>query len=408
MPNASHIGSLLLRALLPLGILAAGSWGYSILSIEEAEDESPPPQTQKIRTRVTELQVQDLPVVVRTNGIVQPHNEVTISAQVAGQVKTISPYFEVGAYFAKGDVLIELDQRDYKTALAIAEAEELGAQSALQLEQANYARVKKLFDKQVVSDVELNQAVAARDQAAARLDSVSAQVDQAQRDLERTKVNAPFAGRVRQKTVGPGQSVAPGAPLGVVFAVDYAEIRLPIAGTELQYLSLPEIESDAPVDVEFTDAIQQTSDTVWHGRIVRTEGTLDEDSLELFAIAQVMDPFGRTTKQPPLRIGQPVVAAITGRTLQDVIALPRAAVRQLDQIILVDADTLTLTNRTVEPVWSDANQIYIRDPDISAGQLLATTRIVFAPDGAAVEIIPDIEIAESSDSETAKPTVSKK
>ncbi len=77
--------SRLLRAILPLGIIVAGGIVYSILAVEVEEEKSAPEEEQAIRTRITELHVQDYPVVVETNGVVQAHNEVALSAEVSGQ-----------------------------------------------------------------------------------------------------------------------------------------------------------------------------------------------------------------------------------------------------------------------------------------------------------------------------------
>jgi hypothetical protein len=77
--------------------------------------------------------------------------------------------------------------------------------------------------------------------------------------------------------------------------------------------------------------------------------------------------------------------------LTDVVALPRGAVRQLDQVFLVDESELTLTPRTIEPIWSDADFVIVRDPLIREGTLLSTTHLVYAPSGAKVEIIEDTE-----------------
>ena len=83
-----------------------------------------------------------------------------------------------------------------------------------------------------------------------------------------------------------------------MFAVDYAEVRLPIASRELKHVKLPEMEGDPPVEVELRDAINDSSDSVWQAKIVRTEGVLDAGSLELFAIARVDDPFALRLQTP--------------------------------------------------------------------------------------------------------------
>jgi RND family efflux transporter MFP subunit len=392
------------RILLPVVIIAGGFYAYQQLSVEVEKEQEPPPVKKSIRTRVAELHTQDYPIVIRKNGIIQAHNQVLLSAEVSGQVIKISPQFEVGTYFQTGDVLVEIDNRDYTNAVAMAEAQYDGAKAGLDLADLDLSRQEKLVRRNAASVAELNQAVAAKAQAEATLDSAETAVKQAKRNLERTKIRAPFNGRVRQRDLGLGQSVGAGAPLGVVFAVDFAEVRLPIAGPELQYLELPELAGDRPVDVELRDGINPDNKAVWKARIVRTEGTLDENSLELFAIARIDDPFGLKSGDPPLRIGQPVIGSITGKMLENVIAIPRTSVRQMDQVYLIDNQELTVSSKTIDPVWSDEDVILIRDPSVANGTFVATTRIVYAPDGAKVELIPDSE----AENESATKTASKK
>ncbi len=396
---------MLVRASLPVGVLALGCTAYHILAWSPKEDSLPPAAPQVVRTRVAELHVRDYPVVIKTHGIIQPHDPVILSAQVAGEVQRINPAFETGSYFAAGDVLLELDPKDYEIAVAVAAARELGAQAALKLATLNHQRSLELAERKVITDAEFEQTSATRAQMQAEADSAVAQLERAKRDLERTKIRAPFEGRVSRLAVGLGQTVGVGTPLGEVFAVDFAEVRLPIAARELPFLDLPELPNDTPVEVELRDAVSEAAPTVWRARIVRTEGTLDRDSLELFAIARIDDPFGRNSGLPPLRIGQPVKASIAGKVLHDVVTIPRAAVRQLDQVFLVDKSELTLTAKTIVPLWSDEEHVIVRDPSLPNGALLSTTHLVYAPNGAKVEILPDIESPVTAATATASSQV---
>lgn len=397
--HTSPLG-LLLRAMLPIVLLAGGALLYSRLSVESEEKEGPPEEKRLIRTKVVELHSTDYPVVMNTHGIVQSHNEAALSAQVSGTIIDIHPSFEVGAFFAKDDVLVELDPRDYKTSVAIAEARKASAEAALLLATQDRDRILDLFENDNIgTQADVDEAIATQAQAAAELESVVAQLDQAKRDLERTTIRAPFDGRVRMKNVGLGQTVNPGTGLGVIFAVDYAEVRLPIGARERAFLDLPEMEGDPTVPAVLRDSVNEENETVWDAKIVRTEGTLDADSLELFAIARIDDPFGLKSGHAPLRIGQPVEASITGETLTDVVPLPRRAVRELDRIYLINdanAEKQTLMSMTVEPIWSDAEYVLVRDPMLHDGSLLCTTHMVYAPEGAEVEIIPDIDTPETT------------
>lgn len=394
-----------LRAALPCAILAGGWYGFSRLSVEVEEEPAPPAEKRVLRTRVEPLKVVDYPVIVKTNGIVQAHNQVTLAAEVSGVVTNVSQTFEVGSYFSKGDVLVEIDDRNYVAAVAMAESRLAAAKSARQLATLDEERKLRLVETDAVSRAEVDSASATREQADADVALAKSQLEQAKLDLQRTKVVAPFDGRVQTKSIGLGQMVNTNSPLGVIFAVDFAEVRLPISGRLRQYLQLPEFDGDPAVDVILRDAISDLSQTEWPAKIVRTEGVLDENSRDLFAIARIDDPFGRESQTPPLRIGQPVVASIEGIVLQDVIALPRNAVRQLDKIVLVKQQDQTLLPTTIEAVWSDARHVVVKAATIPEGMWLATTPLVYTPEGAEVEIIPNADasqpVVESAPSNTS-------
>ncbi|MEM7474231.1 MAG: efflux RND transporter periplasmic adaptor subunit [Planctomycetota bacterium] len=400
-----HGIGILCRVLIPCGILALGGYAYLVLSVEVGEEKKEDEKKNLIRTNVEELHITDFDIVIETNGIIQPVNEVAFSAEVSGRVTSISPQFEVGSFFSHGDLLIEIDDSDYRTALAIVEARKLGAEAALELAKQDYERLEQLLKSNNVSEAEVMQAAATRKQASATLETAIADVEQAERDLERTKIYAPFDGRLRAKSIGLGQSISAGTPLGIAFSVELAEVRLPVSGKELKFLDLPERENDPALVIRLRDGINEESEHEWSAKIVRTEGTLDANSLELFAIARIKDPFGLKSGKAPLRIGQPIKAEIPGDSLSNVIAIPRASVRQLDQIYLVNSEELTISSRTIDAVWSDENHVIVRDLSIADGNLLSTTSLVYAPEGAKVEIIPDIELAASESSQSDNATV---
>jgi len=75
----------------------------------------------------------------------------------------------------------------------------------------------------------------------------------------------------------------------------------------------------------------------WEGRVVRVESSLDEQTRQAMAVAQVTDPYAsKSDGSPPLTIGAFVEADISGENLQDVYVIPRQAVRAGNEIILID------------------------------------------------------------------------
>lgn len=388
--------------MIPLSILIVGFVSYKILSVEPEEAKRPPDPQRVIKTTVEDVSLQDYRTVVTTRGVVRPHNEVELTPEVSGKIEAISPHFEDGAYFAKGDVLVKLDDADYRTAVVAAEAQLARSTATYEQEKARSEQARVNWDSLGYDEPpsELVLRLPQLREAEATVKSSEALLEQANRDLARTKVRAPFDGRVRMRAVGLGQSVGPGTSLGTIFSVDFAEVRLPISSYRLKFLTLPQEIDDPPVPVDLTNALAEEPETTWKAHIVRTEGTLDENSLELFAIARIADPFGRESDHPPLRIGQPVIGAIQGKLLEQVYVIPRKAIRQVDRIFLVNKNEMTLDRQVISPVWANEDHVVIRDPGMFDGSYLATSQLSYTPDDAKVEIIQSVDaVAEETEAD---------
>lgn len=370
-------------------LLAVGGAGFAVLLRPPARSRLPPAKAQPIRTKVEEIGPRDFPVLLRAQGMVRAYEETTLSSQVSGRVKRVDARFEDGAFFSAGDVLVEVEDEDYRTALAMAEARSKGADAAYQLAKARHQRNADLLKDRLLPEAEAQTTEASLSQARAEADVASAQLERARRDLDRTRVRAPFNGCLRRRMVGTGQLLGPGTVLGTLFSVDAAEVRLPVAGRDLVHLFPPGTPADHRIRVELRDAVNRESTARWEGQVLRTEGALDESSLDLFLIVHVADPFGRKSGLPPLRPGQPVGGILHGRILTNVVVLPRAAVRELDRVALVHRERLTLTSRRVRPIWADEDHVVVDATGIPADHLLATTQLVYVPEGARVEVIPE-------------------
>lgn len=384
-----------IRLLFPIGVLILGWIGFGYLSTEKASPKRPAMAPRIIRTRVLEMNRQDYQTVIQTQGVVRAHNEASLTAQVGGKVKAIAAELQDGAFFEKGDVLVELDTEDLAAGIVSAEADLARAQAAYAQEEARANQAKRNWEDLGYKE-EPNELVLRLPQlreAQANVDAAEATVQRAKRDLDRAVVHAPFDGRVLQRSVSLGQSITASSVLAVVFNTDFVEVRLPIAARQLASLDLPESQDDPPVDVLLSDAMNDGNQSTWKGQIIGTEGALDPESRELFAIARVKDPFSRKSdeRRSPLRIGQPVRALIDGRVLKDVFVVPRSAVRSLKLIYIVDAEKETWQVHEIEPVWKGLEELIVRDSTIPDKALLATTRQTYAPNIAKVEILPEPE-----------------
>lgn len=376
----------LLRILIPLAILAVGigAWKWLGQSPEPPSPHMRPPRI--LQAEVLELQRTSFPVTLQSQGAIRAHHMTTLTPLVGGRIVTVHPAFEDGAFFKQNDPLVEVDPADYRAALSGARARVARAEAALAQEQARAKQAKLNWEEigydEPASDLVLR--VPQLKEAEANVEAAEADLDQAARDLERTVIRAPFDGRVRNRNIGLGQTVSPGTALGEIFTTDYAEVRLSLTPRQLAFVNLPDHDDDPPVHTTLTDALGAGSDSKREATIMRTEGTLDESSRELFAIARIDDPFGLKSGLPPLRLGQPVRAVIEGIVLDDVFVIPRHSMRGIDQIHLVENDTLQ--RHKIVPLWSNDDVVIVRD-GLEPGQLLVTSRLPYSPDGAPVEIV---------------------
>lgn len=404
------------RTLLPLLILGGcvyAAWWFIANPPEQATVEVPP---TLVRVEGTVLHKTTHQIQARSQGAVQPRTRSTLLPEVSGKIIEINPAFRPGGFLNKDEVLLKLDPLDYETAIIVAKAALAQAEVTLAEEKARADQARenwKAMGRQgepsalVVRVPQV--ALAEADVAAAK-----ARIVKAERDLERTIIRAPYTGQVLEQTADLGQFVSQGTTLGRIFAVDYVEIRLPLPERESQFLDLPQPFRDQAASESPKVALKTMvagKPVFWEGRIVRVESSLDEQTRQATAVAQVIDPYTRRADGvPPLTIGSFVEAEIAGRTLDNVYVIPRNAVRAGNEIILIDRPKNTLRRMTVEPLMSTEKHIVISADAAKSpkeGDVLCLTPIPFPADGA--RVIPTIDGQSEGKPEPKKaPVVSQK
>jgi RND family efflux transporter MFP subunit len=356
-----------------------------------------PLQPERVAPLVSTVQVarERVQLIVTAQGSVEPRTEIDLVTEVAGRIVWVSPQLASGGFFDEGEPLLRIEPRDYEIALEGARASLARAESNLSHAKRTLERQRSIQETGASSRSRLDDAVFAAASADATMREARVAVQRAELDLERTELVAPFAGRVREKRVDVGQFVGRGVSAARIFAVDFAEVRLPIDDTDLAFLSL---ETKPHEDVESPDAASPVmahvtfraefagEEHAWPGYIVRTEGALDERTRMVTVVARVDDPYGLAgdRSRVALPMGLFVKAEIEGREVDDVFVLPPGVLRGGEVLLVADSND-RLRVRPVDVLRVERDRTLVSG-GLSPGERVIVTPLEVITDGMAVRV----------------------
>ncbi len=372
------------KIILPILILALGVGAFQLL----ASMREPPQRVSRSYAgplvEAVAAPLQQVQVVVEGQGTVRPDAQIDLVPQVSGLVVWKDADFKPGGTFVKGALLFRMDPRDYE--LAVQQAEVQVAQARYQLdlarEEASIAAEEwqRLYAQEAPTDLVLRKPQLRA--AEAGLQGAEARLAEAQLRLDRTRVYAPFAGRVRTVRVDVGQHLNAGQSIAQLYSIEKAEIVVPVPDEDLGWFTLPlpiamadNAGAISDLNVEGGVFSREGASAVvsgafagrrheWSGRVVRTEGELDPQSRMVRLVVEVAAPYGGLADGvPPLTVGMFVEVAIAGRAVDGVRVLPRAALRQGDRVWTVGRDgVLSIRRMRVVRALEDEVLAYIDMP----------------------------------------------
>jgi len=375
--------------MLPI-IIIVGSIAVTVALVANREQPAQEELSEaNILVEVMLPQVSDTYITVSSQGTVEPRTRTNIVSEVSGRVIEVSPAFVAGGFFRSGDVLLKLDDQNYRAALSRDAASVATARSLLEQERGQADVAQREWDR--MSEQQRSQ-IRARDlylrkpqleEAEARLASAESDLEKSRADLAKTSIIAPYDGLVSAKNTDIGQFVSTGSAIAEIFAIDYAEVRLPIPENKIQYLDLPSSIQEFSNNDDYynsgpeVELVSEIGDRIYHwtGHLSRTEGVLDTLTRVLFSVVQVSDPYNLYSMEhdEPLRIGTYVNAEIQGQLLEDVVVLPRHTLQANDLVWVADQEN-RLRARTVEVITSNGDEVYIRG-GLETGDQVILTRL---------------------------------
>jgi RND family efflux transporter MFP subunit len=368
--------SKLIKIVLPLLILALAVVGMRLLI---ASREEPKKEARKISGALVETLVVtrgSRAVKVIGTGTVQPFREITLTPQVGGRLVEVSTHFVAGGFFQADEVLLRIEEADYRLAVDKARATLAKAEYELANEKGLADVARREWERMGFSGEQPSPLVLREPQlknAGASLLSARATLGQAELNLERTLIRAPFDGLVRAESVDSGQVVRAGTAVATLIGSEQAEVVVPLPLAELDWLDVPHPGRSgrgASADIQLT-----SGDTLhrWSGRLDRVLGEVDSLGRMARVVIKVEDPYGLQPKagdRPALAIGTFVEVILNGRPLDDVVVLPAAALRD-DQTVWVDEAGL-LKVQPVEVLRRTRDEVVIGSGLESGDQIVLT------------------------------------
>lgn len=372
---------------LVLVVLGAGFGLLILLASLRKEPPKKPKQVYAPLLNALKVKTEDIQITIPGFGTVKPKVEVTVIPQVSGRIIECHEDFVNGGFFKAGEPLVVIDPNDFELAVESAEAAVKQAEVAYEKELAEQ-KVALLEWEQIHPGEDPNSPLVTRELqvkfALADYKAAQARLNDAKLDLERTVIKIPFDGRVSAESVDVGQYIPAGQPIATVYSTEAVEIAVPLADMQLEWFDVPggytngsnSIEgkgSKVEVTAEFAGGVH-----CWPGQVVRTLGQIDPISRMVHVVVEVDDPFKLINSRPPLMKGMFVQVDIQGSKVEDIIRVPRYAIRNGSEVWVEKEGTLKIVK--VEIVRMDRQNAFIKS-GLADGDVVIVSPLDIVTDG---------------------------
>jgi RND family efflux transporter MFP subunit len=385
------------QAAMPIGVGLAGLAAYVLLQVTKPQPtpniEAPRPVSVEV---VPAIRAASRPTVV-VYGEVRPAVRTQLVAQVGGKIMSIAPDFIEGGQFVPGEVLLTIEDTDYRAAVDERRARIAAAKVDLEqaLADADVAR-KQLAGQKNPSPLALKKPQVARAESA--LKAAETALSLAQTNLERTQISLPFNGRVESQAADLGQYVNPGKVLGSVFGTDVAEVRVALTTNQLAALGIPVgyIGGETGGLVTTLSAVMGGRVHRWEGRLTVLDAGIEATTRSVYGTVRIEDPYGdiHADSDMPLAVGLYVDAEIQGRTIVDAVQIAAEGLRAGDEVFVIDGEGL-LDVRQVDVIHRNRDIVMLAS-GVEAGERVIVSAIRNPVRGMRLQAVDDGTIADST------------
>ena len=368
-----------LRPLIIIGIstaIAAVLYMLGQISPDAIQEKDPMDVNVQILTPI------DYQIKIKSTGTTTPITQTVLTSEVGGEVIYRSKKFSEGSSVISGEILAKIDDTDlqlqYKNALlqlASAEVQFAVQQAEAEIAQEAWDQVGEGIPQELATKKpQLKQAKAA-------LEVAKAQVQSAEKKLNKTEITAPYTGRIQNINIDLGSTIIPGQPVGSMYTSNEIEVTLSVKDSDLQFLDIPmdgRKLNPNQKSIVIIKSLYKGEMQEWAGNLERVDGVIDPMTRMIKLIANFKNNFIEETK-PILPIGLFVEAEINGKQLEDIFMIPNSALTPNDELLFLNQDD-ALEIRKVSVLTKMKNHILVKE-GMKAGERVVVSKLSIATNG---------------------------
>ncbi len=405
--SGQNRGAALPKILLPIivVIISAAAAVWMMQSGPKAKPRAKVRNAVMVDVRLIEFGPQTTTVSVM--GTVKPQREVALKPQVSGEIIKISDHLIPGGRFAQNEQLLTIDPSNYQLTVQQLASEVARVEADMQIELGRQRVAQKEYELlgETVSTEEhaLMLRVPQLESSRAVLEGTKARLEQAQLDLNRTTVRAPFNAVVMSREINRGTRVSPSTTLVTLVGSDHYWIEAPIPTSQLKWISTGQQGIAAGSLVRIYDTAAWGPNSYRSGQLIGLTAMVEVNGRMAKLLAKVPDPLAlqsASAKQPKLLLGSYVRVEIEGKTLPHAAAIERNLIRDGDQLWIMDEQG-HLDIRPIEIAFRGQDRVLIIN-GINDGERLITTNLPSPVQGMTLRL-KETEAPGSTDTEKTKP-----
>jgi len=378
-----------LRIVLPVLVLVLAVGAAVLLVLSRPKPERQAPAAKGVLVEVEQVKLRPHRLKVRAQGTVEPVRTVEVQPRVSGRIVGLHAHLTPGGLIGEDQSILQLEKRDYELAVRNGRTALARAESELALEEGRQRTAElewRMFGDKNSDTGQKDLALRGPQLKAAKgeVEAARVRLDQAELDLERTELRAPFSAIVLEENAALGRLLNPQTVVATLVATDRFRIRAAVPVAKLPPIAIPGINAEKGSAAVVRHDMGE-GQVEKEGRVVRLLPDIEPAGRMARLLIEVEDPLnlaaddsGEAARGMPLLLGAYVDVEIEVPGQPELIEVPRQAVHDGDLVYIYTVDK-TLVIRRVHIVWRRPDTVLV-DRGLEDGE-----RIVISPLAAPVE-----------------------